>query len=226
MSVAGKPRKRSEGTQIMILVGQYDSPFVRRVAITLHHYDMPFGRNTMSVFTHEMAKINPLIRIPSLVLDDGETLVDSAAILDHLDEIAGVERALTPRAGADRRRVMQLATIAAGTADKLGAFIYEKVFHGPGKRSDEWLARCERQFRSGLDHLERQLTDEWLALGRFTQADVTAGVMLGYIHLRVPEVDLARDYPRLAGLSARCEARPSFAANRPSPDEAMPAQRA
>jgi glutathione S-transferase len=120
---------------------------------------------------------------------------------------------------------MQLTAIAAGTVDKLGNFIYEKVFHPPGKRSEEWLERCARQFRGGLDYLERQLTDEWLALGRFTQADVTAGVMLGYINLRVPEVDLARQYPRLASLSARCESLASFAANRPSPDEAMPAQR-
>jgi glutathione S-transferase len=62
----------------MILVGQYDSPFVRRVAITLHQYGLPFQRNTMSVFADGMAQINPLVRIPSLVLDDGETLVDSA----------------------------------------------------------------------------------------------------------------------------------------------------
>jgi glutathione S-transferase len=54
----------------MILVGQYDSPFVRRVAVTLHHYHMPFERNTLSVFSNakKMQKINPLIRIPSLEL--------------------------------------------------------------------------------------------------------------------------------------------------------------
>jgi len=57
----------------MILVGQYDSPFVRRVAVTLHHYGLPFSRNTLSVFgdAKDMQKINPLIRIPSLILDSG-----------------------------------------------------------------------------------------------------------------------------------------------------------
>ena len=71
----------------MILVGQYDSPYVRRVAITLHLYGISFTRNPISVFTNarEMARINPLVRIPSLILDSGETLIDSTAIIDHLD---------------------------------------------------------------------------------------------------------------------------------------------
>jgi glutathione S-transferase len=90
----------------MILVGQYDSPFVRRVAVTLHHYGMPFSRNRISVFSDadKMATINPVVRIPSLILDDGSTLIDSAAILDWLDEQAG-DKALTPRGGDDRRDV-------------------------------------------------------------------------------------------------------------------------
>lgn len=211
----------------MILVGQYDSPFVRRVAITLHHYGLPFRRNAISVFgdAAEMATINPLVRIPSLVLDDGEVLVDSAAILDYLDEVVGPARALTPRSGGDRRRVMQMTAVATGTIEKLGNFVYEKTFHPAQAVSREWLERCQAQFRGGLRHLERQLTGDWLALARFTQADVTAGVMLGYIALRVPEVDLARDYPALAALSARCEALPPFARARPSPDEVMPAPR-
>ena len=89
----------------MILVGQYDSPFVRRVGVTLHLYEIPFTRNAISVFTDagEMAQINPLVRIPSLVLDSGETLIDSAAILDTLDEMVGPSRALTPASGAVRR---------------------------------------------------------------------------------------------------------------------------
>ena len=100
----------------MILVGQYDSPFVRRVGVTLHLYGIPFTRNAISVFTDvdEMARINPLVRIPSLVLDSGETLIDSAAILDTLDEMVGPSRALTPPSGTARRRVMQATALAAG----------------------------------------------------------------------------------------------------------------
>ena len=61
----------------MILVGQFDSPFVRRVAVTLNHYHMPFTRNPLSVFRNvaEMQKINPLVRVPALILETGEVLM-------------------------------------------------------------------------------------------------------------------------------------------------------
>lgn len=208
----------------MILVGQYDSPFVRRVAVTLHHYGIPFVRNTISVFgdAAAMAQINPLTRIPSLVLDGGEVLIDSAAIIDHLDEVAGA-RALTPRAGPERRRVLQLVAAATGCIDKAGAVVYERHFHVPAHVNEEWAARCFGQLSGGLLHLEKQLEREWLALDRFTQADLTAAAMLGYLRLRVPAVDLERDYPRLTRLSDRCETMPIFAAARPSADEIMPA---
>ena len=87
----------------MILVGQYDSPVTRRVAIALHHYGMAFTRDTRSVFSQaeEVGRISPLTRIPALVLPGGEVLIDSAAILDHLDEQAGPQ-ALMPRAGPER----------------------------------------------------------------------------------------------------------------------------
>jgi glutathione S-transferase len=208
----------------MILVGQYDSPYVRRVAVTLHHYGIAFVRNPISVFSDadRMAAINPLVRIPSLVLDDGEVLIDSGAILDHLDEVAGPARALTPRAGAERRQVLQLIAAATGAIDKAGAQVYERHFHAPAAVNDSWLERCREQMRGGLGHIEASFAGDWLALGRMTQADVTAAALIGYLKLRVPEVDVARDYPRLQRLSEVCEALPSFVAARPSPQEVMP----
>ncbi len=85
----------------MILVGQFDSPFVRRVAVTLHHYHMPYTRNPLSVFRNveDMRRLNPLVRVPALILESGETLIDSGAIIDCLDEMAGPARALTPPMG-------------------------------------------------------------------------------------------------------------------------------
>jgi glutathione S-transferase len=145
----------------MILVGQYDSPFVRRVAVTLHLYGMPFTRNTISVFgdADQMAKINPLVRIPSLVLDSGETLIDSAAILDALDEMAGPGRALTPSSGAARRRVLQAAAMATGAIDKAGAWVYERHFHPPGHRSENLLARYQSQVAGALSWLDERVRD-------------------------------------------------------------------
>jgi len=89
----------------MLLIGVNRSPYTRRVAITLKAYGLPFEQRDLSGFGNraDVRAANPLGRIPALVLDNDETLIDSAAIIDHLDEIVGPDRALTPMAGADRR---------------------------------------------------------------------------------------------------------------------------
>ncbi|MDH3377931.1 MAG: glutathione S-transferase N-terminal domain-containing protein [Gammaproteobacteria bacterium] len=104
----------------IIIVGQYDSPFVRRAAIALHHYGMQFERPVLSVFTEldKMLEINPLGKIPALILDNGELLVDSQFILTYLDGIADAEHALIPTAGAARRQVLNLNAVAVGLAEK------------------------------------------------------------------------------------------------------------
>jgi glutathione S-transferase len=208
----------------MILVGQYDSPFVRRVAVTLHHYHMPFERNTISVFSQAktMQKINPLIRIPSLELASGEILIDSWAILDYLDELAGPARALTPSHGPERRKVLQTVALAAGATEKAGDVVYERHFH-PGKMlSKEWEERCLEQVHSGLAQLEKNCGTPWFSDLHMSQADVTIGCLIGYLKLRLPEAFPANKFPKLHGLSLHCEMREEFVKSRISPDETMP----
>ncbi len=98
----------------MILVGQYDSPYTRRVAITLRLFGIAYEHDTRSVFGDfdAMRAINPLGRIPSLVLDSGEVLIESGAILDYLDEMVGPERALIPKTGEARRKALQRIALA------------------------------------------------------------------------------------------------------------------
>jgi glutathione S-transferase len=208
----------------MILVGQYDSPFVRRVAITLHILGIPFERNRLSVFNSEMAGINPLVRIPSLIIDGSETLFDSGAILDYLDELAGPERALIPRAGADRRRVLQATELAAGVVEKTGAVVYERHFHHHACIAHEWVARCLGQIAGALVYVDAHAGEPWYFGSRMTQADITIGCMIAYFALRLPEAFPAGRYPRLAALGSRCEALDAFIATRPAPDETMPSR--
>lgn len=75
----------------MILIGQYDSPFVRRVAVALQLYGFSYEHRPWSVFgdADRVAAVNPLRRVPTLITDDGEALLESSAILDWLDELAG-----------------------------------------------------------------------------------------------------------------------------------------
>jgi glutathione S-transferase len=208
----------------VILVGQYDSPYVRRVAVTLHLYGIAFERNPISAFgdADEMGRITPLVRIPSLILDDGEVLFDSAAMIDYLDETVGPDLALTPRSGKERRRVLQATVMATGAIDKAGAVVYERHFHHGEHQNAGWIARCKGQLGGALGWLESQLKGEWLTGPKMTQADIATGCMVGYLKLRLPEALRDGDYPELERHSLACERMEAFVAARPSPDEGMP----
>lgn len=208
----------------LTLVGQYDSPVTRRVAIALHHYGMKFTRDTRSVFSQasEVAKVSPLTRIPALVLPDGEVLIDSAAILDHLDEMAG-PRALMPRAGPERRRVLQMTALAQGTLEKAGAVVYERHFHTPAQQSAPWITRCLAQTRAGLDHLTARLASSYACGLELTHADAMITTLIWYLNDRLPEVLDTTAHAPLIALAARCETLPAFRAAALSPFETMPA---
>jgi glutathione S-transferase len=209
---------------MMTLVGQYDSPFVRRVAITLSLYGLPFRRNTMSVFgdAGEMAKINPIVRIPSLVLEDGGVLIDSGAIIDYLDSLVGPSRSLTPAEEPERQRVLQIMAYATGAIDKLGTITYERHFHPPQHVSQDWVARCHGQLEGALQVLEEIPKDPYFLGEKLSQADVTTGVMIGYMKLGRYMPFPSSAYPGLETLSQRLESLDAFAAARPSPEETMP----
>src|SRR5712691_8405131 len=113
----------------MILVGQYDSPYTRRVAVSLDLLGLSFEHDARSVFGDfdSMRTTNPLGRVPSLILSDGTTLIDSAAILDWLDQAVGPERALLPPSGPARQQALQCIALATGIIDKVMAGAYERL---------------------------------------------------------------------------------------------------
>src|ERR1700761_5000801 len=194
----------------MILVGQYDSPFVRRVAVSLRVLGFEYEHDTRSVFGDfdSMRGTNPLGRIPSLILDSGETLVDSAAILDWLDETVGPVRALIPAAGPSRRDALQTIALATGTIDKIGAANYERLIRPAALRWSEWIERCLTQCRGGLDALEKRTWPE----GRIDQPLITTACMLFYIINTDPDLLPRSGYPVLHALADRCATMPAFAA--------------
>ena len=207
----------------MILVGQYDSPVTRRVAIALHHYGVPFARDTRSIFgdAAAVAKISPLTRIPALVLDSGEVLIDSAAILDHLDEEAG-DAALIPSSGSARRLVLQMTALAQGTLEKTAAVVYERHFHPPEHRSADWLDRCLSQARAGLDELTRRLATPFACGATLTHADVMITTLIWYMQDRMDDVLSPTSHAALINLARHCEALPAFRAAALSDFEKMP----
>jgi glutathione S-transferase len=207
----------------MILVGQYDSPVTRRVAVALHHYGMPFSRDTRSIFgdAEAIGQISPLTRIPALVLDDGEVLIDSAAILDFLDELAS-DRALCPASGPLRREVLQMTALAQGTLEKAAAVVYERHFHSPAHQSRDWLDRCLGQTRAGMDKLTRRLKTPYACGAQLSHADVMITTLIWYMQDRMEDCLSPTDHAPLITLAKHCETLPAFRAAAISDFEKMP----
>src|SRR3984885_10002489 len=204
----------------MLLIGMYDSPYVRRVAISLKLCDIAFEHGNWSVgadFEH-IRQYNPLVRVPTLVLDDGEVLLESQALLDYLDELVGPQRALLPRVGRERRTALKLMATALGAADKAREQVYERAFRPPEKRHEPWLARCRTQMHGALAELERHAAERgigrWLVGERMTQADITAVCAFTFLTEALALSVQTAPYPALRALTARCEALPEFASTR------------
>jgi len=197
----------------LILIGQYDSPFVRRVGIALRLYDMPFEHYPWSTFgdAEKLRRYNPLGRVPTLVLDDGAVLVESSAILDYLDELAGPAKALIPASGSPRREAMKVCALALGLGDKAVSMFYERVMHKAP--SEVWVARCRAQISGVLDALEAdragRASPYWLgdAIGH---PDIVVTCSLRFLWEVHAEAFSRARTPALAAHAERCEARPEF----------------
>jgi glutathione S-transferase len=198
----------------MILIGQYDSPFVRRVAVAMQHYGLAYEHRPWSVWAQaeEVAKHNPLRRVPVLVMDDGEALIESAAILDTLDEIAPPDRVLLPRSGAARRTGLRLCALATGFADKGVSLLYEHVLRTDDRRSAVWVERCMGQIHATLDLLEseRAAREGDYLLGSLSHADIALACAIRFVREAHPQLWSAKARPRLTAHAERFEAMPIF----------------
>jgi glutathione S-transferase len=157
---------------------------------------------------------SPLGRAPTLVLDDGEVLVECFAMLDYLNDRVGPERALLPATGAERRTVLRLMAFAYGAAEKAREEIVERVFRPAEKHHPPWIERCRAQLRGALTELERHAAQkrdaQWLVGGRMTQADVYVSCIFSFLTEAVPQAFKPEDYPMLRAHVARVEAMPEF----------------
>jgi glutathione S-transferase len=190
------------------------------VAVSLRVLGFAYEHDTRSVFADfdAMRRVNPLGRIPSLVLDEGETLIDSAAILDWLDHAVGPARALVPVAEPERRRALHRIALATGVIDKAGAATYERLIRPSAFRWPEWIERCRTQATGAIEALAAA---PWSTSTQLDQAQITAACMIRYVRMSDPDLIPPERYPALDALSARCEARPEFKATYPA-DYAVP----
>lgn len=198
----------------MLLIGRDLSPFVRRCAVSLAVLEIPVERAAYATTTDgdKIRKYNPLGRVPALQLDDGDVLIDSAAILDWLDEEVGPERALLPAKGKERRAALCVIALAVGAAEKAINAIYERNSRPEEKWHAPWQEKVEAQAAAGFAALDAAFEGrDWFDGQRMRQADITTACCYDFVNFMRPELANPERFPNLARLNAQCQSLPAFA---------------
>lgn len=198
----------------MVLIGMLDSPYVRRCAVSMKLMGVPFEHRPVSVFRNfdEFRKVNPVVKAPSLICDDGSVLMDSTLILDYIEAMVSSERRLTPLELGQRREALRLAGLALAAADKCVQIVYEKEQRPKDKQHEPWLNRVIGQANAAFAELEPAAAKAkaWLQGARLNSADVAVACAWRfgqyYNAVEVP----ASKYPALVAYSKRAEALPEF----------------
>ena len=194
----------------MKLVGMLDSPYVRRVAIALDLYGVDFEQQSLSVFSTfaEFSRINPVVKAPTLVLDDGTVLMDSSLILDYFESLAPADKKLLPQTAAARARDLQVIGMALAACDKSVQIYYEHNLRPAEKLHEPWLERVTGQLLAAYSGLEKLLAN---APGQsLNQASLSVAVAWSFSQYAVPSVVKAEDFPNLHRHTQLAEQHPAF----------------
>ena len=198
----------------MKLIGMLDSPYVRRVAISLQLLELPFEHRSLSVFRtfEQFRAINPVVKAPTLVCDDGTVLMDSTLILDYAETLAA-PRSLMPAGLAARRAALRTIGLALAACEKSVQLVYERNLRPPEKQHEPWAERVIGQMHAAYGELEAELARRPAGdPGRIDAADVTTAVSWHFTERMLPGAVKDSAYPRLRALSAWAEQLPQFVA--------------
>ena len=201
----------------MRLIGMLDSPYVRRTAIAAQLLGIPFEHDPLSVFStyEQFGRINPVVKAPTLVCDDGTVLMDSALIIDYLETVAG--RGLWPAGLAERTRALRVTGLALAACEKVMQTVYERHLRPVEKQHAPWLERVREQMMAALTALDVEIARHPLSAdaASLTQAGLSAAIAWRFMQIKLatPVADAA--CPALAAHSARCEALPAFESTPP-----------
>ena len=190
----------------MKLIGMLDSPYVRRVAISLQLLDLPFEHQSLSVFRgfDEFRRINPVVKAPTLVCDDGTVLMDSSLILQYAEALAG--RSLLPTEPSALSRALHTVGLALAACEKAVQIVYEHGLRPAEKLHRPWLDRVTGQLLSACDGLEQHMPTG------MDQSGVSTAVAWEFVQKMVPDAVPAGRFPKLAAFSQQAEALPAFRA--------------
>jgi glutathione S-transferase len=200
----------------MKLIGMLDSPYVRRAAVSFQLLGVPFEHESISVFrTYErFRQINPVVKAPSLICDDGEVIMDSTLIIDYAEALPGRQRSLMPVALPARQHALHQIGLALAACEKSVSILYERNLRPAEKIHQPWVDRVTAQVLAAYQLLEKDIAAHPLATSSKTmnQAGVSAAVAWHFTQQMVPDVVRAADFPRLREHSAQAERLPEFIA--------------
>ncbi|SMC28812.1 glutathione S-transferase [Andreprevotia lacus DSM 23236] len=195
----------------MKLYTSFTSPFGRKVRVVLleKKIDCQLIEDVPNTPDSQIASVNPLGKVPVLILDDGKPLYDSSVIVDYLDHVSPVGK-LLPAEHRQSVGVKRWEALADGIIDAAILVMNERR-RPPAQQSGDWLTRQQQKIDQGLAGLSADLGEhKWCYGGHFSLADIAVGCCLGYLNFRFPELDWAERHPNLAGLYALLGERPSF----------------
>jgi glutathione S-transferase len=209
---------------LMQLIGMLDSPYVRRVAIALIIAKTPFIHRPISLFRHidQFSKLNPLLKAPTLLTDDGVALMDSSVILDYLAGIDPRISALTLSQAAQRLRALRATGLALTVMEKAVQRQYERMLRPAEKRHEPWVDRVMGQLTAGLSALDAELAGSGWIGGELGLADITVVCAFGFTQAVLADVVETSRYPNLGAFCARAEALPAFRAAPPEDGATAP----
>ncbi|SEO51637.1 glutathione S-transferase [Pseudomonas sp. NFACC39-1] len=197
----------------MKLIGMLDSPYVRRVAISAKCLGIALEHESVSVFRHfeQFQSINPVVKAPTLVLDDGGVLMDSTLIIDYLETLAAPGKSLMPVDSGQRLRALRVIGLALAACEKSVQIYYERNLRPTEIQHAPWVERVEGQLAAAYDMLEQELVKQPLATdGTLDQAGITVAVAWSFTNLVVPDQVQGKAFPSISAFTAYAEGLEAF----------------
>jgi glutathione S-transferase len=196
----------------MKLIGSHTSPFVRKVRIVLAEkkIEYEFVIDSPWLADSKVPDINPLGKIPVLMLDDETPLFDSRVIVEYIDNVTPNNK-LFPAPNRERTEVKRWEALADGVCDAAVAALLEGK-RAKKEQSADWIVRQRGKVIRGLEFMAEELGDKSFCMGtHISMADIAVGTALGYLNFRFPDIDWRNAHPNLAKLYDKLLQRPSFA---------------
>jgi len=197
----------------MRLIGMLDSPYVRRVAISLEFLGVPFEHESVSVFStfDQFRGINPVVKAPTLVCDDGEVLMDSSLVLQYVEATRPRIESLWPKDALEYQHDVRAVSLALAACEKSVQIVYERNLRPAAAQHEPWIERVTGQVLAAYGALEQEVRRRSEAFRNpRSQASITAAVAWQFTQSMIASVVPASGHPGLVELSRRMEQTPQF----------------